>query len=76
MSEPRRLRIEANVDTCSGVRQCVLNDPAVFGHDDRNLVEVLQHEVDDHPELVDAITACPTGSLSAYDAETGEPVYP
>jgi ferredoxin len=76
MTEPRRLRVEADTSTCAGVRQCVLSDPAVFGHDDRNIVTVLQAEVDDHPELGEAITMCPTSSLSAFDVETGEMVYP
>lgn len=76
MSEPRRLRVEADVATCVGARQCVLSDPFVFGHDKWNLVEVLEAEVDDHPELAEAITMCPTGALSAIDADTGEVVYP
>jgi len=54
----------------------VLSDPIVFGHDDRNLVKVLQPEVNDSPALAEAITMCPTGALSARDAETGEIVYP
>jgi len=76
VTEPRRLRIHASVDVCAGVRQCVLSDPIVFGHDDRNLVKVLQPEVNDSPALAEAITMCPTGALSARDAETGEIVYP
>lgn len=76
MTEPRRLRIHANVEICAGVRQCVLSDPTVFAHDDRNLVTVLQSEVDDHPELAEAIAMCPTGALSARDAETDAIVYP
>tara|TARA_B110000263_G_scaffold119359_1_gene103938 strand:- start:141 stop:260 length:120 start_codon:yes stop_codon:yes gene_type:complete len=39
-------------------------------------VEVLQIEVDDHPELAEAITMCPTGALAAIDPDTGEVVYP
>ncbi len=76
MTETRRLRITADVSTCAGVRQCVLSDPTVFAHDDQYLVVVLQSEVDDHPELADAIAMCPTGSLSAVDLETGEEIYP
>ncbi|MGZ0192654.1 MAG: ferredoxin [Acidimicrobiales bacterium] len=75
MSQPRRLRVEADVDTCVGAQQCVLSDPSVFGHDEQNLVVVLRFEVDDHPELAEAITMCPTGALSAIDADTGEVVY-
>lgn len=76
MNAPRRLRIDANVSTCVGARQCVLSDPSVFGHDERNLVELKQIEVSDHPELAEAIAMCPTGSLTAIDALTGEAVYP
>jgi ferredoxin len=54
----------------------VLSDPAVFAHDDRNIVKVLQVEVDDHSELGEAIAMCPTASLSAFDVESGEMVYP
>lgn len=76
MSQPRRLRVEADVATCVGAQQCVLSDPSVFGHDESNLVEVLQLEVDDHPELAEAVNMCPTGALSAIDADSGEVVYP
>jgi ferredoxin len=37
---------------------------------------VLQSEVDDHPELADAIAMCPTGALTATDLDSGEEVYP
>lgn len=76
MTAARRLRVSADVSICAGVRQCVLNDPTVFAHDERNLVTLLQSEVDDHPELADAIAMCPTGALSAVDVETGDEVYP
>lgn len=76
MSQARRLRVEADVAMCVGARQCVLSDPSVFGHDECNLVEVLQVEVDDHPELAEATTMCPTGALEAIDPATGEVVYP
>lgn len=76
MTATRRLRVTADVTICAGVRQCVLSDPTVFAHDDRHLVIVLQHEVDDHPELAEAIAMCPTGALSAIDINTSEAVYP
>jgi ferredoxin len=76
MTTTRRLRVTADVTICAGVRQCVLSDPAVFAHNDQHLVMVLQSEVDDHPELADAIAMCPTGALSATDLETGNEVYP
>lgn len=76
MTAHRRLRVHADVSTCAGVRQCVLSDPTVFGHDDRNIVQVLQTEVDDSEQLAEAIAMCPTGSLTAFDVETGEIVYP
>lgn len=76
MTRARRLRIVADVSTCVGARQCALNAPAVFGHDDANLVVMLQPVVDDRPDVADAITMCPTGSLSAVDVTTGKTVYP
>jgi ferredoxin len=76
MTTTRRLHVTADVTICAGVRQCVLSDPTVFAHNDQNLVMVLQSEVDDHPELAEAIAMCPTGALSATDLETGNEVYP
>lgn len=76
MTESKRLLIVADTSTCAGVRQCVLSDPDVFAHDELNIVKVLHVEVDDHPELAEAISVCPTASLSAFDVETGEMVYP
>ncbi|MFT7473799.1 MAG: ferredoxin [Verrucomicrobiales bacterium] len=76
MTQPRRLQVQSDVTLCVGARQCVLSDPSVFGHDEQHMVEVLQLEVDDHPELAEAIGMCPTGALWALDANTGEEIYP
>lgn len=58
------IRVVADLNKCQGYANCVVTAPEVFDLGDSGKVEILVDEVNDTPEVRQAVESCPVGALS------------
>jgi len=68
-------KIVIDRDLCIGVASCVTVDPAVFKLDNEQKATVIDPNVSEDQEIIDAAKSCPTQAIILYD-KNGRQIFP